>query len=270
MHLGFWRCACSLLLGFLAVGCGGDDAKEPSTADANSIRITDANQYTSTSSLDIPVVDTAATDLNISWSTLDKDLLCHDVELPSGIRNLTLLRFQETRAEVAKRLAGDPISASELYDVYYGHKTLGKTTSAMLSDFATLTGSKTLDVDEAYVEGDVTYLLIALSSESLGVGARSMTFLNPTADSLVADVKIEPGCGILSFQAKLQDALSVPKAGPWLIDWSGLEVDGQGHPTSFAGVDQLLVGFYPGRDQQSIKKRSSTSSRTPRRSTSCR
>jgi hypothetical protein len=168
---------------------------------------------------------------------------------------MTLLRFQETRAEVAKRLAGDPISASELYDVYYGHKTLGKTTSAMLSDFATLTGSKTLDVDEAYVEGDVTYLLIALSSESLGVGARSMTFLNPTADSLVADVKIEPGCGILSFQAKLQDALSVPKAGPWLIDWSGLEVDGQGHPTSFAGVDQLLVGFYPGRDQQSIEEK---------------
>jgi hypothetical protein len=123
----------------------------------------------------------------------------------------------------------------------------------MLSDFATLTGSKTLDVGEAYVEGDVTYLLIALSSESLGVGARSMTFLNPTADSLVSEVSIEPGCGILSFQAKLQEPLRVPQAGPWQIDWSGLEVDGQGHPTSFAGVDQLLVGFYPGRDQQSIE-----------------
>jgi hypothetical protein len=253
MHLRFWRCACSVFLGFLAGACGGDDAKEPASAGADSIKLTNANQYTSTSSLHIPVVDTAATDLSISWSALDKDLLCHDVALPSGIRNLTLLRFQETRAEVAKRLAGNPISASELYDVYYGHKTLGKSTSAMLSDFATLTGSKTLDVGEAYVEGDITYLLIALSSESLGVGARSMTFLNPTADSLVSDVAIEPGCGILSFEAKLQEALGVPQAGPWRIDWSGLELDGQGHPTSFAGVDQLLVGFYPDRDQQSIE-----------------
>jgi hypothetical protein len=243
------------LLGLLAAACGGGDGKDPAVAAADSIKITNANQYTSTSALEIPVVDTAATDLSISWSTLDKDLLCHDVALPSGIRNLTLLRFQETRAEVAKRLAGDPISASELYDVYYGHKTQGKSTSAMLSDFATLTGSKKLDVGDAYVEGDITYLLIALSSESLGVGARSMTFLNPTADSLVADVAIERGCGILSFQAELQEPLSVPQAGPWPIDWSGLEVDGQGHPTSFAGVDQLLVGFYPDRDVQSIEEK---------------
>src|SRR6476619_7027729 len=124
MHLRFWPCAGSLLLGFLTTACS-DDAKAPATAAANSVKITNANQYTSTSSLDIPVVDTAATDLNISWSGLDKDLECHDVALPSGIRNLTLLRFQETRAKVAKRLAGDPISASELYDVYYGHKTQG-------------------------------------------------------------------------------------------------------------------------------------------------
>jgi hypothetical protein len=247
------RCACSLLLGFLAAACSGDDEKDPATAGADSIKITNANQYTSTSSLDIPVVDTAATDLSISWSGLDKDLLCHDVALPSGIRNLTLLRFEKTQAEVAKRLAGNPIAASELYDVYYGYKTSGKSTSAMLSDFATLTGKKTLDVGESYVTGDVTYLLIALSSESLGVGARSMTFLNPTADSLVSDVSIEPGCGILSFQAKLQEALSVPQTGPWPIDWSGLEVDGQGNPTSFAGVDQLLIGFYPNRDRQSIE-----------------
>src|SRR6476469_1817154 len=164
MYLRFWRCVGSLFLGFLAAACGSDDAKDPTGTTADSIKITNANQYTSTSSLDIPVVDTAATDLSISWSGLDKDLLCHDVELPSGIRNLTLLRFKETRAAVAKRLAGNPIAASELYDVYYGHKTLGKSTSAMLSDFATLTGSKTLDVGDAYVEGDITYLLIALSS----------------------------------------------------------------------------------------------------------
>jgi len=247
------RFACSILLGFSAVACGSDDdPAAPSTA-ADSIKIKNDNQYTSTSSLDIPVVDTAPSDLNIDWSKLDKDLLCHDVELPSGIRNLTLLRFDMSREDVAKRLAGDPISASELYDVYYGHKTAGKSTSAMLSDFTTLTGSKTLDVGETYVEGDITYLLIALSSESLGVGARSMVFLNPSADSVVSDVEFEPGCGILDFEAKLREPLSVPKTGPWPIDWSELEVDGQGNPTSFAGVDQLLVGFFPDRDVKSIE-----------------
>jgi hypothetical protein len=215
--------------------------------------LSNENQYESTAALDIREVVTAPTDLSISWEGLDKDLQCHDVALPSGIRNLTLLRFEKTEAEVRERLSGDPISASELYDVYYGYKTKGEATSAMLSDFSTLTGSKTLDVNDSYVEGDVTYLLIALSSEALGVGARSMTFLRPSADSLVDTVKVDSGCGILSFDATFREPLSVPVAGPWVLDWSGVEADGQGHPTSFAGVDKLLVGFYPNRDVQSIQ-----------------
>lgn len=240
-----------LVLSLLAAACGSD--KTPSSSSSEDIKILAENQYTSTASLEIPAVTTAAADLTISWDALDKDLQCHDVSEPDGIRNLTLLRFEKTEAEVAERLAGDPIAASELYDVYYGYKTMGKDTSTKLSDFTTLTGSKTLDVEQGYVEGDITYLLIALSSEALGVGARSMTFLRPSADSVVDEVPIESGCGILKFSAEFQQPVSVPKQGPWTVDWSDVGVDGQGRPTSFAGVDKLLVGFYPGRDVKSIE-----------------
>jgi hypothetical protein len=245
------RFVASLLLGLFGSACGGDDDPAPSNADA--ILLANENQYESTASLDIPSVETAPTDLDISWDGLDADLQCHGVELPSGIRNLTLLRFENSEAEVAQRLSGEPISANELYDVYFGYKTQGESTSAKLSDFTTLTGSETFDVEENYVEGDITYLLIALSSEALGVGARSMTFIRPSADSLVDEVSIGPGCGILDFTAEFQTPLSVPLEGPWVLDWSEVEVDGQGIPTSFAGVDRLLVGFYPDRDVQSIE-----------------
>jgi hypothetical protein len=246
------RFVASLLLGFVASACGGDDDPAPTSQD--SIMLANENQYESTASLDVPSIETAVTDLSISWDALDEDLQCHGVELPSGIRNLTLLRFENSEAEVAERLSGEPISANELYDVYYGYKTEGEVTSAKLSDFTTLTGSETFDVDESYVEGDITYLLIALSSEALGVGARSMAFLRPTADSLVDEVSIESGCGILDFTAEFQEPLSVPTEGPWVLDWSEVEVDGQGIETSFAGVDRLLVGFYPDRDVQSIEE----------------
>lgn len=245
------RFAACLLLGIAISACGGEDDPAPTTED--SIMLGNENQYDSTASLDIPSVETAPTDLNISWDALDADLQCHGVELPEGIRNLTLLRFEKSEAEVAERLSGEPISANELYDVYYGYKTEGEGTNAKLSDFTTLTGSETFEVDESYVEGDITYLLIALSSEALGVGARSMTFLRPSADSLVDEVSIQPGCGILDFTAEFQTPLSVPLEGPWVLDWSEVEVDGQGIPTSFAGVDRLLVGFYPDRDVQSIE-----------------
>ena len=247
------RFVACLLLGVLSSACGGDDASDPGPSTGDGIMLTNENQYTSTAALGVPSVDTAATDLTISWDALEQDLQCHDVELPSGIRNLTLLRFEKSEAEVAERLSGEPISANELYDVYYGFKTEGEVTSTKLSDFTTLTGSEMLDVDESYVEGDITYLLIALSSEALGVGARSMTFLKPSADSLVDEVSIESGCGILDFSATFQEPLSVPSEGPWLLDWSEVEVDGQGNPTSFAGVDKLLVGFFPDRDVQSIE-----------------
>lgn len=249
----FSRVIASLVVGLLASGCGGDDGDDPPASPGDSIMLSNDNQYTSTATLDIPVAVTAPTDLTISWSGLDQDLQCHDVEIPSGIRNLTLLRFEKSEAEVAERLAGDPIAASELYDVYYGHKTQGEETSVKLSDFATLTGSETFDVDESYVEGDITYLLIALSSEALGVGARSMTFLRPSADALEDEVSIESGCGILDFSAKFQEPLSVPATSPWVLDWSKVEVDGQGNETTFAGVDQLLVGFFPERDVQDIE-----------------
>lgn len=248
------RFCASLLLGVVASACGGGE-DDPAPEPADRIMLANEHQYSSTASLDIPSVETAPTDLSISWDALDADLQCHDVELPEGIRNLTLLRFEKSEEEVAERLSGEPISANELYDVYYGYKTQGEGTSAKLSDFTTLTGSETFDVDESYVEGDITYLLIALSSEALGVGARSMTFLRPSADSLVDEVSIEPGCGILDFSAEFQTPLSVPLEGPWVLDWSEVEVDGQGIPTSFAGVDRLLVGFYPDRDVQSIEEK---------------
>src|SRR5688572_3113938 len=67
----------ALLLAALP-GCGGGEEDEGPPSDA--VSLADSNNYTSESSLSIPVVETAsATDLDICWDGVVKDLQCHDV-----------------------------------------------------------------------------------------------------------------------------------------------------------------------------------------------
>lgn len=235
---------CSSVLG---VACGGDgDDAAPPPPPTGTIIIANENNYSSEASLTIPTIDVAAaTDLTIDWSGLIRDLQCHNVAPGGGVKMLTLLRFPKTEEQVEERLVGGPIAGSELRGIF----TLkpGGGTTGSLAAFDNLSGQPINLGTEFSEDEDITYLLIAATGDSLGVGAASMVFLRPTEAESETTVTIGEGCGTLSFTADLAEnnPAEVPASAPYIVDWSDLEVDGQGLPINRQSIDRLLLGFYP-------------------------
>ena len=89
----------------------GSSGTPTGTGAVGNVVIKDANNYTSTSSLTIPVVETkAGADLSISWNGITQDLLCH----PAGsIDNVAFLRIGNmTQAQVEDKLAKGQLTSN--------------------------------------------------------------------------------------------------------------------------------------------------------------
>ena len=101
-----------------------------------------------------------------------------------------------------------------------------------------------------FVESDDrVYMLILSKGTNPGVGARTMTFVKPTASSTNTRIDIPEGCGMLQFAADLASAkpVSVPAKSPWVVDWQDVTRDGQGNAIAADTIDRLLVGFFEGK-----------------------
>jgi len=81
--------------------------------------------------------------------------------------------------------------------------------------------------------------------------------LQPTANSPNHTIDAPTGCGMLNFTADLESLtkLSVPAAGPWLLDWRDIKRDGQGNEVPFEKIDGVTVGFYAGRTVTDLEAR---------------
>ncbi len=249
-------CAPVALAALLAAACG-EDAKNggPEQAEPAPISIGDANNYQATSSLSIPVVRTApATDLDICWADVETDIQCHELSPSGDVDNVGLLRIIHLdEAEVESKLATDTLEQSAI-DGYVQYPTSEGDTCTKLSSFSFF--DTMIDLEEQYVESnDRSYLLIFTTGTVPGMGARSMIFIEPTADSDNTRVDAEPGCGILDFSADLASAepLVVPEKGPWPLDWHELGRNGLGNPVPYAAVDRALVAFYAGRSVEDLE-----------------
>lgn len=222
----------------------GDDA---SGARGNVV-LRDANNYSTTSSLTLPSVETASgTDLDICWSDVLKDIQCHDLAPQDDLDTIALLRFSKlSEQEVAEKLTSEQLDQSEV-DGYLEYLSDHESTCAPLS---AMTFFETpIDIEEEYVESDDhVYLLLMAEGTTPGVGARSMMFLRPSESSTNTEVEAQSGCGMLEFSADLSDAkkLPVPIDGPWVIDWRDITTDGQGNEIAFEAIDGVLIGFYEG------------------------
>jgi hypothetical protein len=105
-----------------------------------------------------------------------------------------------------------------------------------------------IDLETEYVEGAGTFMFVLTTGTDTGIGARSLTFLEPTKGSKVTSVSVPPACGMLDLDVEL-DLLSpvvIEDAAGWIFDWSGLTVDGLGNAFTTAGLDQLMLGYYEG------------------------
>jgi len=216
--------------------------------------IRDQNNYTSLSSLTIPTVQTGAgQDLTISWDGITQDLLCHTA---GSIDNVAFLKIGNmTPADVEAKLAIGKLISSEVTTYREFHVPTADggapATSTMLSKLAYGTA---LDPATDYLESSSTqYVLLFTHGTTLGVGAQSMTFIQPTAGSQNFAVAAPNPCGgsgnILSFTPTLSTMLvSIPVSGPWKLDWSQITKDNFGQALDFSQtkLDKVEVAFFQG------------------------
>lgn len=230
----------------LALGaCESTSMPQPKTGN---VLLGDANNYAVTSQLTIPRVETASgTDLDICWPGVVKDIQCHDVSPTTDLDYVAMLRFLHlSEDDVQAKLTSGQLSMADI-DGYLEVKTDHVNTCAKLSQFSFF--GTPIMVQSEYVESaDRTYMLLFAQGKQAGVGARSMTFVRPTATSTNIKVDGPSGCGFLEFSANLAalTPLAVPADPPWVIDWRAITRDGQGGPVQFATIDGVMLGFYQG------------------------
>jgi hypothetical protein len=220
------------------VACGSS-----STPPTNGTAMVDANNYSATSKLSIPVIPTASgMDVTLDWSTIKKDLLCHP---STGIQSVTLAAFRnKTQAALEADLAVGVFTASEVYKYFVqDFVTMPYPTMTTLS---ALGPTPKLVPSTDYVESSNTlYLLLFSNTTKVGQGAEAMAILQPMASNSTTTVSAPDGCGPLTFSATLGTSMNIPKAGPsYPVDWSKLTKDGFGQPIQFGNVDGIEVGYY--------------------------
>lgn len=235
-------------LAALVLGCGG--GSNPSSAGGSGAALKDANNYTSQSTLTLPKVETTAgADLTICWDTVAKDILCHPLAPLMDIDNVSFLQLPNlSEQEIQAKLAAGQLAAS-LIRVYRDFHTDHQKTCTTLSAM-TFGGTALVPSQDYAAASDRKYLLLFSKGTTPGSGARTMTFLEPTAASTNTKVAAPDGCGsnILHFSADITTPkpLEIPKGGPWMIDWSQLGHDGMGNDVIFQKIDGVIVAFYQG------------------------
>jgi hypothetical protein len=231
------------------LGCeSAKQANEGDDSARGNVLLRDDNNYSTTSSLDLPSVETASgTDIESCWDGVASDLQCHDVAPEDELDTVALLRFLHLSEEdVERKLTSGQLDMSEV-DGYLEYLSDHESTCAPLSSMTFF--ETPIDIEEEYVESDDhTYLLLFAHGTTPGVGARSMMFVRPTSSSSNTEVAAEAGCDKLEFSADLSEIepVEIPREGPWRIDWRDLTVDGQGNELIFEDIDGVIVGFYEG------------------------
>jgi hypothetical protein len=220
------------------------------------IVLANKNNYRSTASLTLPTVETASgVDLDICWTSIATDMQCHPVSPQADIDNVAFLRLLHlTAAEAEAKLVSGGISQSHI-DGYVEFPTDNGTTCTKLSQFSFL-GTKVDVLAEYQQSTDETYLLLFTHGVQRGVGARVMMFLRPLATSTNTKVDASSACGTLKFTADLitPEKVQVPAAGPWIVDWHSVTLDGQGNEiTYYSTLDKLLLGYYQGMTAADIQ-----------------
>jgi hypothetical protein len=240
-----------LLITAVSIGCGGSSGGGPQPE--GNVVLRDENNYTSQSTLTIPIAQTApGADLEICWSNVTKDILCHDMVPAMDIDNVSFLQILNmSKKNIEDKLALGQLTTSQVK--IYRDFHVDQTATSTCTTLSTLSlGGTPADPAQDYVEGaDKKYLLLFANGTTPGTGTRTMTFIEPTSASTATAVAAPDGCSsnILDFNADLvtRTPLDIPTAGPWKVDWSLITHDSMGNPVIFQNLDEVMVGFYQGK-----------------------
>jgi hypothetical protein len=239
-------------------------SKSGGTAMGNVV-IKDENNYSSVSSLAIPVVPVASlSDLTFTWDGLTKDLLCHTA---GTVDNVAFLQIKnQTQMQVEQKMAVGLIGQKQV--AVYGEQhtmtgTANALTTAQLTKFDWY--DKFTPATDFAMSSTTQYVMLFTHGTALGAGAMSMVFIQPTDGNTTTAVSAPNPCpdgvanganNVLNFAATLSPmAVSIPTNGPWKVDWSEITMDNFGNPLNFSmtQLDKVEVGFFQGKTPADIQ-----------------
>lgn len=209
------------------------------TEDCVRCELTDANTYSYSSELDLPVVTAASkSDVVIEWSGITTDLngLAAD---PSDVDEVTLVVFENLEhAELMEGLASDSLAQA---DASLFAECLPTGTSCALSEFYIL--DVAVDADEHFVETRGLFM-IAIGIDGRPGMMRGLV-LEASDDSDVEAVSVDDTMGSLVVDVDLRSLSPVrPGVPDPELDWGDVEHDAHGHALQLQSIDTMIVGRY--------------------------
>ncbi|MFO7177437.1 MAG: hypothetical protein DIU78_001945 [Pseudomonadota bacterium] len=231
-----WIAACS------GGGGNGDGNGGGQMSQATVIPIVDANNYTSTSSLNVDRVEVSTDYANtqLCWDAAPQDIQCHALSPATDIKYVMLVKVKGEPQQVAQQILEDTLPLS----ITFGQFTTNGTTCTSLASF----GGSGFDLSMGFVEDPTFTYFFAFAEEPLGVGVRNFMFIEPKAASATKMLSASTGCGKLTFTASLtsRQTVKVPRQGPVALDYSALMTNGQGLSFDASDVSDAFLAFYPG------------------------
>jgi hypothetical protein len=233
------------------LGCENTD---PKPTVSGGIVITNGANYKATLAPNIPRVKTAdKADLNICWDGITGDFLCRSVDASKDINSVNFLQITGLTADTVVQYLKEEKDFSTKVSLSRSYQNMAS--GSMCAKLSSFPAAKP---DQDYVAAsNKTYMLLFATGTKLGVGGKSMMFIEPSAEEKNTDVVAPDGCGIVTFDADITTItpVSVPKDGPFVVDWSQVTVDGLGNDFEFFDIDLLQLGFYQGETPASLQQR---------------
>jgi hypothetical protein len=252
----FRTSALMLAPALLLVACGG--GKPATEAQPPDVALTDANNYTSVSHLDIPKVATkAGADLNVCWDGITKDILCHDIATGNTIDNVAFLQIPNTNeAAASDKLAKGQLDPN-IVMVYGDYHTAGASSKCVNLSQLKLGGKLIAPATDYVVASNKIYMMLFATGTTPGIGARSMLFLEPSDTSTNTTVMAPDGCSsnILDFNATLGQAINISATDStkWKVGWGDITKDSFGNTIPTTHLKRVLLGFYQGMTVQNLQ-----------------
>jgi hypothetical protein len=252
------------VLATVVSGCGdsGGGSSPPPVIQDPSVKIEPEHNYSFTSSLTVPEVTTAAgTSMHVCWDQVATDVQGHAVDPTADINDVSLVRVASSNHTTVEQWLNTELSAMDTNGSWEVLPS-GGDKCADFSDFTAPSSTDKMKPDTDYVVNDmVTYLLVFASGTTIGHGARTMLFLNPSEDSNVTKVNaLADSRSILDLKVDMHSLTKLPvkaEEAP-VIDWgdvklTGQQVDGQGLPIAKNSIDSILVGFFKDKEPKDLE-----------------